>query len=202
MPIKAVIFDIGGVLDKGSWKDHYSLVCNELGVDFEEFNKAYKKYSHEATIGKISSEKFIELIAKELNINPKKLMSVWVETKRKVLLEDLKVRNIILHLKDAGYKIASLTNIIELHHKMRIEKNLYDLFEFNICSCVEGICKPDVKIYNLLLSKLKGIKSEEIIFIDDKEECLVPARKLRINTILFKDAGQLIEDLKKLGVNI
>lgn len=201
MTVKAIVFDIGGVLDKGDWKNHYFPLCNEIGIDFEEFSKAYHKYAKDATIGKISSEKFIELIAKELNVNSKKLMQIWIKTKKKVLSENLEVRDMILKLKN-NYKIASLTNIIELHHKMRIELNLYDIFDFNICSCIEGVCKPDIKIYKLLLSKLKKTKPEEIIFIDDKEECLTPADSLGIKTILFKDNAQLIEDLKKLGVKI
>jgi len=201
MAIKAIIFDIGGVLDKGNWKEHYFALCNEIGIDFEVFRKAYLKYSKDATIGKISSEKFIELIAKDLNIDSKKLMQTWIETKKKVLSENQEVRETILNLKN-NYKIASLTNIIELHHKMRIELNLYDIFDFNICSCVEGVSKPDIKIYNLLLSKLKKIKPEEIIFIDDKEECLTPADSLGIKTVLFKNNVQLIQDLKKLGVKI
>lgn len=200
--IKAIIFDIGGVLDKGKWEEHYAPLCNEFGIRLEDFDKPYKKYFKEATIGKISTNEFMKSVGKEINVNPKKLLEVWVKTKKKVLLEDEEVRKIIIKLKKKGYKVASLTNIIELHHKMRIEKNLYNLFEFNICSCVEGVCKPHMKIYALLLNKLKGILPNQIIFVDNKEEYLVPARKFGIKTILFKNANQLTDELKKLGVMV
>jgi putative hydrolase of the HAD superfamily len=71
-------------------------------------------------------------------------------------------------------------------------------------SCDVGMVKPDKEIYELLVERLKenGVVSEETVFIDDKEENLVPARELGIETILFEDSEQMIRDLREIGVSI
>jgi FMN phosphatase YigB (HAD superfamily) len=42
---------------------------------------------------------------------------------------------------------------------------------------------------------------ENIIYIDDKEEYVTPAKKLGMNGIVYKNPEQLGLDLKTLGVN-
>lgn len=200
--IKAIVFDIGGVLDKGTWQEHYIPLCKELNVDMDKFDVPFKKHFKDYSAGKISTEEFMGLIAKEIKVDPKELLDKWITIKNTSLTENHDVRETIIKLKGKNYRVVALTNINPLHHKLRIEKNLYDLFEFSICSCEVGICKPDMEIYKLLLEKLKGIPQEQMIFIDDNEDCLVPARKLGINTILFKNPKQLEKDLRKLGVKI
>jgi HAD superfamily hydrolase (TIGR01509 family) len=53
-------------------------------------------------------------------------------------------------------------------------------------------------MYQELLKQLPDTKPEEVIFIDDQEKCLVPARAMGINTVLAKNAGQIINDVSKL----
>ena len=50
--------------------------------------------------------------------------------------------------------------------------------------------------------KDKDMKNKEVLFIDNQEWNLKPARKLRMKTILFKDNKQFVKDLKKLGVSV
>lgn len=56
--------------------------------------------------------------------------------------------------------------------------------EYIFTSYKLGLLKPDVKIYQTLAQKL-GVAYEEILFIDDKERNIIPARKLGINGIIF-----------------
>jgi len=200
--IKAIIFDIGGVLDKGGWKEHYLPMCKELGIDKDKFSKSQKKHVKKAKIGKIITSEYMLLVAKDLGINKKELYRSWIKWKRKALVKDRNVEKIIKELKDKGYIVGTLTNIVEIHEKIRLEKKIYDLFDFKLRSFKEKCCKPQLKFYKLIFKKLKKVKPSEIIFIDDWDGALIPAKKLGMKTILFKDAEQLKSDLKRFRVKI
>ena len=46
----------------------------------------------------------------------------------------------------------------------------------------------------------KNVKADEILFIDNRDYNLEPARKLGIKTILFENNKQLGKELRKYGV--
>lgn len=94
-----------------------------------------------------------------------------------------------------------MSGVLDLHYKLCNEREIYDIFDFNILSFKVGSNKPDLPIYRLLLKKLK-MQPYEIVFIDDSLECLTPAKKLGMKTILYKNNSQLIRDLKKYNVRV
>jgi len=199
--VKAIIFDIGGVLDKGKPEEHWVELCKSLNLDFEKFQAIRKKYTDDARIGKLSTKEYVSQIAKDLGLKYEDLFSNWLRTKRENMKIDKEIENLIKNLKKKGYKVATLSNIIELHHQVRIENKAYDLFDFAVISFKERIDKPNEKIYQIVIDKLK-LPPEEMVFIEDSERNLKTAKKLGMKTILFKDNKQLIKDLKDLGVKI
>lgn len=198
--IKAVIFDVGGVLDKGGWKKHYLPMCKELKIDSSEFSDSQKKHIKKARVGKISTRRYIILIAKDIKINSRALLKSWIKWKRKSLVKNKELERIIMKLKKS-YIVGALTNVIALHHKLRIEKGFYSLFDFRLCSHEQKLCKPQLKFYKLILKKI-NFKPQEVIFVDDYAPNLLPAKKLRMKTILFKNNSQLVKDLRKLSVKV
>lgn len=70
----------------------------------------------------------------------------------------------------------------------------YGFFDVTVFSCMEGLIKPDRKIYEITLKRL-GVKPKEAVFIDDKEENVNSAKNIGINTILFKDLEQFKKEL-------
>jgi FMN phosphatase YigB (HAD superfamily) len=57
-----------------------------------------------------------------------------------------------------------------------------------------GVKKADVRIYKLLLEKLRA-SAEECLFIDNNPSNIDAAQSLGIRTILFKNAEQLRREL-------
>jgi 2-haloacid dehalogenase len=68
-----------------------------------------------------------------------------------------------------------------------------------VLSGEEKVCKPDPKIYKILLERYQ-LRPEESVFIDDRQENLDAAKTLDIHTILFQTARQVREDLKSLNI--
>lgn len=197
--IKAIVSDIGGVMvSENNMKTHYKPLIKSMNLNKERFFESYRKYVGDASRGKISGLKMIYSIAKELKVNRKKLLENWIKYKRKAIKKNIQLERIFRKLKKK-YKVGSMSGVLDLHYRLCNEKGIYDIFDFNICSFKVGSNKPDIQIYKILLNKLK-ISPKEIVFIDDTKECLIPAEKMGMKTILYKNNSQLLRDLKNLNV--
>jgi len=200
--IKAIILDIGGVMILGDNLDtHYQKMCKHLGLDYEKFMESRKRHIMSAAKNKISGKVMIRLIAKEMNLPYEKLLVNWIKYKKESIEKNVELEKMVKKLKRQGYVVGSCSNVIDIHQKACKEKGIYDVFKFNLFSFKEKCSKPDVRIYKILLKKLK-LEAKQVAFIDDYQICLDGARKVGINTIRFKNNKQLFQDLNKLGVKV
>jgi putative hydrolase of the HAD superfamily len=71
---------------------------------------------------------------------------------------------------------------------------LRDLFDVFIESSVEGLRKPDPRIYELACSRL-GVTPAEAVFLDDIGANLKPARQLGLTTIKVDEPGAALAEL-------
>jgi putative hydrolase of the HAD superfamily len=207
--IKAVIFDIGGVLKivrylPKKYKDNELLCVHEymakkynLDIDtwFDSIDSPYGKSME----GLISNEETVNSISNNLKTTPKKLAKLWLNAYKKKMKDNKELYDLAIKLKNKGYKIGILSDQWHLSKKALVKKEYLKHFDPVIISCDIGIRKPNPKIFKLLIRKLK-LRPKEIIFIEDREWNIKPAEKCGINTILFKNNKQTIEKLRELGV--
>lgn len=197
---KVILFDLGGVyLNRGIWKFREDYIVKNFDVTNEQvINIMIKKYYKPYFSGKMSEEEFWKKSLSDLSIKVN-----WKELSKK-LLDSFDVQNgmpeLIKKLKNT-YKVGLLSDQTKewwpyLDKKYKISEN----FDFVIISYKTGFHKPEKEIYELSI-KEAGCKPEEILFIDDLEHNLEPARKLGIKTILFKNPIQIKEDLEKLRIS-
>jgi len=76
---------------------------------------------------------------------------------------------------------------------------LREIFDLFVSSCFVGLRKPEEGIYKLAL-EITQRRPEECCFVDDRPLNLDAASRLGMPVIRMENAGQLREDLKKLGV--
>ena len=110
------------------------------------------------------------------------------------------VKSLITNLKKR-YKVAALSNTLKYFGELNKGIGLYDIFDDYVLSSDAGYIKPQKKVYEILLGRLK-LKPEECVFIDNIYIFLLPAKKMGMKTIYFKNFNQLAEELKKFGVKI
>lgn len=109
---------------------------------------------------------------------------------------------ILMSLKENGYKIYYLSNFHELAFGEVTKKNkFFELFDGGVVSYAEKLIKPEEEIYKLILERYK-LNPNESIFVDDMETNVEGANKVGIKTILFKGAKELKEELNNLKVKI
>jgi putative hydrolase of the HAD superfamily len=74
-----------------------------------------------------------------------------------------------------------------------------NLFDSKLYSFEIEACKPDKKVFLEILKRLNE-KPEHCIFVDDSQINIDGAKKLGINTILFKNSEQLKKDLALFSI--
>jgi epoxide hydrolase-like predicted phosphatase len=194
--IKAIIFDIGGVVLDMSRVKH--AIMREFDFKDEEQRIVPRKFTPAYLRGEIALNKIYSIGSKRLN-RPAS------EVKRKIFKAYMSMRPIngmyglLDKLKKSRIKLAVLSNATKPTVAINKKLRRYRWFKPVILSCEVGMKKPDRKIFYLTLKKLR-LRPEECIFIDDLKEHVQVARKMGFNAIQFKNTGQLKKDLRKLGV--
>ncbi len=197
--IKAIIFDIGGVIFDEANSFQYSDLAKDLDIEPEKFIQVKDRHLEIAKIGKITGEEFMGKVAKDLSLDRNYVLKKWSERyKTKVI--DGKMIKLVKKLKKS-YSVIALSNTNELHAKINYKRGVYSSFDKVFLSNEIKLAKPDKKIYLHVLKKLK-LKPGECIFIDDKKENVNVAEELGINGVVFKDYKDLLKTLKKLRITL
>ena len=88
-------------------------------------------------------------------------------------------------VKEKGYKIFVLSNASDLFYVYFPKFLPLDFFDGVFVSSDYLMLKPDVEIYKTFLDKY-GLKGEECLFIDDRQDNIEGAGKAGLNTFRFE----------------
>lgn len=196
--IKAIVFDVGGVLVRNenpalrrNLEEKYGLPQNR--VDELVFDS---KEAQDSTIGLVDPQMIWQNIAKELKLNQEELQKFMNDFWACDQL-DQEFINFLENCKP-NYNTALLTNAWKGARQSLAEN--YGLIEGRtvdqiIISSEQGVAKPDEEIYYILKEKM-GCDYQEILFIDDFIENILAANNLGIQTIHFQPGMDLINTIK------
>jgi epoxide hydrolase-like predicted phosphatase len=198
MPIKAVIFDLGGVLvhtvDRRAqrrWE-----VC--LGVAEGDLPRLVVETasSMEAVKGKISEEAAWRIVGKNLGLNSGQLEQFRQDYFAGDRIDPCLTR-FLCNLRPS-YKTAILTNAwLGARELFDPKYKLSRLVSTVIYSAEERMAKPDLRIYRLCAERL-AVRCSEAVFIDDKEENVRAARRAGMHGLNFESGSQIIAELRLL----
>ncbi len=101
------------------------------------------------------------------------------------------------------YKLAVVNNGTSLTlPKFKDKYHLDDIFDVFVSSAIEGVRKPDPRIYELATQKL-GVKPEDCLFMDDSPENIDEASELGMATICWEDPHSGLKRFQEfIGANI
>ena len=100
-------------------------------------------------------------------------------------------------LKQRGYKIYILSNLATESYEFVKKLDFFQKIDGGVFSTFENACKPEEKLYRVLLERY-NLNADECAFLDDKPENIEVAEKLGINGIVFTDFGTAKQQLEKL----
>ncbi len=195
--IKAIIFDLGGVVVLGKSEDIFNSLSKKLEINSNSLQLALKRYKKAMLKGRLSPQDFSELLRKKFHIS-----ADIIQKRKESYLEVMPINKdaiaLIKKLKK-DYKIALITNMNKLHASINRDRGLFSYFRPAILSCEVGLIKPEKEIFELALKKMR-LNAENCILLEDREEHLKIPEELGFKTILFKNNEQLIKDLRRQGV--
>ncbi|XP_041314156.1 bifunctional epoxide hydrolase 2-like [Pyrgilauda ruficollis] len=105
-------------------------------------------------------------------------------------------------LRRHGFKTCVLTNTWVDDTSWRsltaaLQERLRRHFDLVLESCRIGMAKPEPGVFSYALEALQT-RPQEVIFLDELEENLEPARELGMATILVRDTESALRDLQEL----
>jgi putative hydrolase of the HAD superfamily len=191
MPIRALVFDIGGVFFPWPAEEYFTEWGKRLGVDGARL--WHGPDIEAANLGGITAEEYSRRCAARLDVQEAAVHALMEHAFAGEVNEEMVAFAYRLRPR---YRLAALTNTWSFGRAL-IERKLPGLFDLVVSSAEEGVRKPTARIYEILLERL-GAAPGEVVFVDDVEENLTPARALGMRCVRFASTAQTAEELAKM----
>lgn len=196
--IRAFLFDYDGVISQGvDVMLPAERLANNIGISEDEANALIKSIWGDYSTGRSSSDEVWSTIESQLNAKvPKEKRNIWHTWNE---LEPLPyMLDYVSGLKQKGYRVGLLSNVFKETADIIRDNGGYSIFDFTILSCEVGARKPEREVYTAAMKKLPGIQPEEVLFLDDREHCIVGAKEFGLQTIHVTDHKEAIEQANNL----
>ncbi len=204
MNFTAVIFDLGGVVISSPMQA-FANAEREHGLAPNFINHMIVSNGHEGAWGKLErgeiamNDEFFSQFDEELTVAgapglSSKAIFTEVAGSGGVFHNMIKA---IVKLREEGYKLAALTNNWVTDHAPGPTTEVKPLFDVFVESAVEGVRKPDPRIYKIALERL-GVEAQQAIFLDDIGQNLKSAKALGLTTIKVVNPDDAIVELEGL----
>jgi epoxide hydrolase-like predicted phosphatase len=198
MPIKAVIWDIGGVIARTEDPAPRDQLAAELGVTRDRLNDLVfaGPEGSRAQLGEISVDALWTYVREELNLKDgdyPNLQECFFDGDT----IDYQIVDFIRSIKPE-YITAVLSNAWDdMREVLTNQWKIADAFDSITISGEEGVKKPDRRIYEIVLDRI-GVEPQEAVFVDDFIENIRAATNLGSRAIHFSSRDQAVRDIKKL----
>lgn len=197
MPIKAIYFDLGGVIVRTEDKTLRTELGQRFGMSYDQIDRFVfgRETAKKASIGLISEEQHWRDVARRLG-QPE---SEWQSIADAFFGGDRIDRNLLAFIESVrpALKTGVISNAWDgLRDYMR-KNGFLAPFDEVIVSAEVGIVKPDARIYQLALDKF-GLQPAEAVFVDDMPENIAACQALGMQGVQFQTAGQALADVKNL----
>ncbi len=200
--LKAIIFDLGGVLI--DWNPRYvfdeKYFESEEKLDFFFANICTSDWNEEQDAGRSIVEATQLLVGQypEWETAIRDYYGRWTDMLKAPIPETVEI---FRHLKQSGrYKLYALTNWQSgLFDIALVRYNFLHWFDGRVVSGEEKTRKPFPEFYQRLLNRY-DLKPSEAIFIDDNARNVKAAEDLGIRSIHFQSPRQLKGKLTEMGI--
>jgi epoxide hydrolase-like predicted phosphatase len=195
--IKAVFFDLGGVIVRTEYQAPRQHLAENLGMEYEDLEKLVfaGPSGQQASVGEISTEEHWAQVTKRLRRPASETQSI----RDAFFAGDVVDRELIDYIRSLRpkYKTGLISNAWPDLRDYIVKQKFDDAFDTMVISAEVGVMKPEAKIYQIALDQA-GVSPNETIFVDDFIENIEGCEELGMHGIHFRNPEQAIEDLKKL----
>ena len=200
--IDTLLFDLGNVLVRWDPRNHYRdrfASTDEMEAFLAEV--CPPSWNHEMDLGK----PFADAIAERQALIPQHaaLIAEWRTGWERMLGGEIEEMVALLPaLSHVGYRLHALTNwSAETFPVARRRYSWLRGFQSITVSGEVGLAKPDVRIFELALTRAER-RPSQVLFIDDSVANVEAAASLGIHAIPFESPSQCIDALRQAGVTV
>ena len=198
MVIRAVVFDIGGVLEITPDLGVDRLWETRLGLSAGESLERMRDVWRGGSIGTITLDDVHEALRDRLGLDDQKVAQYMADLWREYLgTANTELIEYARELRPR-YRTGIVSNsFVGAREREQAAYGLEDLVEEIVYSHEVGFSKPDPRIYALICSRL-NVSPEEMVFLDDSDVCVAGARDVGIHAVHYQDNAQAVAEIEKL----
>lgn len=213
MPIRAVIFDIGGILEvvpQGgdpteafprlftAWERRLGRQPGELHAALNAMDERFAAAGKDGALGTCTEEEWIAELRRALALDDAQL-TAFLDDFWDVYMGEANGELIAYF---AGlrplYRTALLSNsFVGAREREQARFAFAGITDLLVYSHEEGIAKPEPRIFTLTCERL-DVEPQEAIFLDDAPPNVAAAAALGLHAILFKTNAQAIAEIDAL----
>lgn len=185
-----LILDAGGVIVTNFPASFWEELARQAGTAVEELQQFFHRELKEPLwTGKIGEPAFWDMIVRRYPaVDPARARSVFLAG---------------LRLLPAAGRLPGLSERFGIHllsnHRpewiLDVLRPVLHCFSSLTISSEAGVCKPNPEIYRVVTARLP--KGAPVLFIDDQEKNLAPARELGWQTMLADEEGTWLDRLEE-----
>ncbi len=200
MTIRAVFFDMGGVVVRTEFQAPRQNLAERFGMDYEDLVKLVfdSESAHQASLGFISEDEQWTAIVRKLHL-PESEAQAFRDDFFAGDVTDLDLLDFMRGLRKQ-YKVGLISNAWSGLRPWIVNKKFEDAFDAMIISAEVGVEKPDARIYRIALEKLR-VAPAESVFLDDFLENVEGARAVGMQVIHFTQPEQALKELQQILAN-
>lgn len=201
MNIKAIFFDIGGVLLRTQDRTSRQQLATRLGMSNATLEELVfeAESGQQAQLGVIPAWQHWQSLARRLGLPYEQIPAF----RRDFFGGDRLDIELLDYLRSLhqDYRTGLITNAFDdVRQPIFEEWKLGDIFDHIVISAEVGVMKPDGRIYRLALQGL-GVAAGEAVFVDDMQPNVEGARAVGMHAIRFQNTEQTRADLERLLEN-
>jgi epoxide hydrolase-like predicted phosphatase len=198
MVIRAVVFDIGGVLeitpDLGVMRQWETRLGLPAGSMQDRMRDAWAGGS----IGAITEDEVHQAARERLGLDERQLAAFMADLWREYLgTPNTELIEYARRLRPRFRTGIVSNSFVGAREREQAAYGFEDLVDEIVYSHEAGMSKPDPRIYALACTRL-GVRAQETVFLDDAEICVTGARDVGMNAIRYQDNAQAIAEIEAL----
>lgn len=197
MTIRAVFFDVGGVLVRVENHDKRHEWEARLGLPHGQATRVVfdSEAAERAILGEIPEEELWQDVGRRLGLSANQLASFRLDFWKSEMLDPELIR--LVRTLRPRYKVGIISNAWSdartvLNRKFSLDSLVDDV----IYSAEVKLAKPDARIFQLALKRL-DVQAEEAVFVDDVLVNVQGAQALGMKGVQFKITEQTVNDIKE-----
>jgi epoxide hydrolase-like predicted phosphatase len=198
MMVRAVMFDIGGVLEitpylgvDRQWEDRLELPAGALGERLADIWSG-------GEVGTITEADVHWALKDRLGLDDRQVTALTADMWREYLgTPNTELIEYARQLRPR-YRTGIISNsFVGAREREQAAYGFGDLVDTVIYSHEAGISKPDPRIYDLACTRL-DVAPGETVFVDDVGYCVDGARRAGLHAVCYRNNAQVIKELSAL----